>query len=327
MRLLVPSGMLGGAIGTFTMLAFDTPAAGADSGVRAAGSPLATAGGQRPAKRYSAFDIETAKVLPAGTEDLLQHRPLGIACAAAVAEDREEPLIWFGRGRSGGPAPRMSRDEAARLVMDLDSLARQAYTIVTWNGLGFDFNVLGEESGLTSECQKLAAAHVDMLFHTLCQLGHLVSLEKAAEGMHLPGKKPGVSGLLAPSLWAAGKHREVIDYCVQDVRLTLSVARTCERSHRFSWVTGRGGIGALALNSGWLAVVDAERLPCLTRRGCRRHLRVRSSPDGLSRPVLVRDMIEPREIGNWIPRWRSRRPRWPIGPIARHERALPPRTR
>ena len=34
--------------------------------------------------RYIAFDLETAKVLPALEFNLLRHRPLGIACAAGI---------------------------------------------------------------------------------------------------------------------------------------------------------------------------------------------------------------------------------------------------
>lgn len=42
-------------------------------------------------RRYAAFDIETAKVLPAGVDDILAHRPLGIACAAVAFSDGPEP--------------------------------------------------------------------------------------------------------------------------------------------------------------------------------------------------------------------------------------------
>ena len=146
-------------------------------------------------------------------------------------------------------------------MADFTSFVDQGYTILTWNGVGFDFNILGEESGLTSQCRKLAATHVDILFHVLCKLGHLVSLEKAAEGMHVPVKKAGVTGVLAPSLWAEGRHQEVIDYCVQDVRLTLSVARASERACQFSWMTLRGALRSFPLGSGWLTVAEAEQPP------------------------------------------------------------------
>jgi hypothetical protein len=212
-------------------------------------------------KRFLAFDIETAKILPAGVTDILAHRPLGIACAAAVATDRAEPLVWHGKDEAGRPSPRMKRTEAARLVADLSGLASQGYTLVTWHGLGFDLDVLAEESGNIPDCAALARAHVDMLFHVLCSRGHLVSLQKAAEGMHLPGKKAGFIAAEAPALWAAGRHQEVLEYCVQDARLTLQLAEACERTRQFAWITQRGIPKQLPLGRGWLTVDEARALP------------------------------------------------------------------
>jgi hypothetical protein len=212
-------------------------------------------------RRFLAFDIETAKILPETVSDIMAHRPLGIACAAASADDLPEPLVWHGRDESGGPSGRMTREEAALLVADLTSLASRGYTLLTWNGLGFDFDVLAEESGESKACALLAAGHVDMLFHAVCSLGHRISLQKAAEGMHLPGKKAGVSGALAPAMWAAGRHEEVVEYCKQDVRLTLQLAQACEGARQLAWVTQRGSRKQMPLRSGWLAVKEAGALP------------------------------------------------------------------
>ena len=212
-------------------------------------------------KRFLAFDIETAKDLPEGVTDILAHRPLGIVCAAATAKDLPDPIVWHGRDPAGHPAPRMSATEAAQVVSDLAGYVSQGYTLLTWNGLGFDFDILAEESGRTKECAVLAADHVDMLFHVLCSRGHLVSLQKAAEGMRLSGKKAGVSGALAPAMWAAGRHQEVIDYCVQDTRLTLQLAEASEAAHFLAWVTQRGTRGQMPLPRGWLTVRNALALP------------------------------------------------------------------
>ena len=212
-------------------------------------------------RRFLAFDIETAKVVPEAASDILAHRPLGIACAAAAAEDLPQPLVWHGRNDAGGITGRMTPQEAARLATDLKAFAEQGYTLLTWNGLGFDFDVLGEESHHVKLCAQLAAGHVDMLFHVLCARGHLVSLQKAAEGMRLPGKKAGISGEVAPALWATGRHEEVLQYCIQDVRLTLQLAEACEREGRFSWLTQRGTVRQMPLSSGWLTVVEADGLP------------------------------------------------------------------
>ena len=87
--------------------------------------------------------------------------------------------------------------------------------------LGFDFDILAEESGMLEECRDLAVSHVDMMFHVFCQLGYGVGLDAAARGMELAGKSKGMSGVLAPVLWAEGRREEVLEYVAQDVRTTL----------------------------------------------------------------------------------------------------------
>ena len=59
-------------------------------------------------QRLLAFDIETAKPLPADSPDLLSHRPLGIACAAAVDIEGQHEKLWYGM-KSGTFAAQMSR--------------------------------------------------------------------------------------------------------------------------------------------------------------------------------------------------------------------------
>ncbi len=212
-------------------------------------------------RRFLAFDIETAKVLPVAVSDILAHRPLGIACVAAFANDLPQPLVWHGRDESGRPSGQMTSEEAARLVTDLAAHTSQGYTLVTWGGLELDFDVLGEESGQAKECALLAANHIDMLFHVLCSRGHRVSLQKAAEGMGLPGKKAGISGAVAPAMWAAGRYKEVLEYCIEDVRLILQLKEACERGHRLVWVTQRGSLRQMDLPGGWLTVREASALP------------------------------------------------------------------
>jgi len=212
------------------------------------------------ARRYLAFDIETAKVLPADVSDVLAYRPLGIACAAAVASDGGEPLVWHGNA-GGVPAARMAPEEVCAMIVDLTERVDDGYTLVTWNGLSFDLNILAEESGLSVECGTLALGHVDMMFHVVCALGHYISLGKAAEAFGIPGKAGGMSGHQAPVLWAAGEHAKVIDYNVQDARLTLTVAEEAERRGRLQWITRRERVGTMPLARGWQCVGDACRMP------------------------------------------------------------------
>ena len=44
------------------------------------------------------------------------------------------------------------------------------------------------------QCRALAVAHVDLMFHVFCQLGHGVGLDAAAKGMGLAGKTKGMNG-------------------------------------------------------------------------------------------------------------------------------------
>ena len=141
-----------------------------------------------PERKYLAFDIETVKEFPEGA-DWRGYRPLGIGCAAACSAGMTEPSRWHdGVPGDGGIASRMSRTSLVELVRCLGQLVEQGYTLLTWNGTGFDFDVLAEESGLLEECRKLALSHVDMMFHLFCAKGYPLALSTASKGMGLPGK-------------------------------------------------------------------------------------------------------------------------------------------
>jgi hypothetical protein len=213
------------------------------------------------AHKYVAFDIETAKVLEGDLGDWQAHRPLGICCAATLPAGADAAVLWHGKGEGGRPAPRMQQDDVARLIEHLMKMLESGHTILTWNGLGFDFDVLAEESGMRDECRSLALAHVDMMFHVFCQLGFPVSLDRAAQAMKLPGKTEGMSGALAPKLWSQGKHDQVLAYMEQDARTTLDLAQACEKGRRLSWLAQSGKTRDMPLPDGWLNVQQAQELP------------------------------------------------------------------
>jgi hypothetical protein len=206
-------------------------------------------------RKYLAFDIETAKVLPEGDPNWRSCRPLGISCAATLLDDTDELIAWHGSEDT------MSRDEAAGLVEYLATQVGLGYTIATWNGMGFDFDILAEESGMLADCRELAVNHVDMMFHILCRLGYGVSLNAAAKGMGLEGKPEGMNGAMAPVLWAEGKREAVLDYVAQDVRTTAELAVACEACGAFRWIAKSGKLRTMALPVGWLTAEEAEELP------------------------------------------------------------------
>src|ERR1700683_5297995 len=131
--------------------------------------------------RYLAFDIETAKDVPGDDFNWRPHRPLGITCAATLASDRDQPELWYGKNPDGSPAPQMSRQDVGEFLAFMCKAASEGYRIVSWNGLGFDFDVLAEESGSMEDCKEVALDHIDMMFHLVCCLGYPVSLAKAAQ--------------------------------------------------------------------------------------------------------------------------------------------------
>ncbi len=213
------------------------------------------------AAKYVAFDIETAKDVPGTEFDWRPHRPLGIACMASMSCKCKEPRIWYSKDTDGIPLRQMSRNDAAEFVGYLNSLIKDGFTPLTWNGLAFDFDILAEESNLWEQCKQQALLHVDMMFHIVCEKGFPVGLANAASGMGMQGKLQGVDGCDAPTLWLQGQHDAVMNYVAQDVRATLQLGLECEKRRMFRWTTKRGSIGEMSLPQGWLPVKDALRLP------------------------------------------------------------------
>ncbi len=211
--------------------------------------------------KFLAFDLETATDVPGVDFNWRPHRPLGISCAATFSTECPAPRLWHGGQGQGTPTARMERQEAAALVQYLIDMVAAGFTVVTWNGLAFDYDILAEESGRIADCKQLAMQQIDMMFHIFCIKGFPIALDKAAQGAGIAGKTEGMSGIKAPQLWLQGRHQEVLDYAAQDVRVTLQLASRCHQQRSLSWVTKKGTKSHCPLPSGWLAVHEALRLP------------------------------------------------------------------
>jgi hypothetical protein len=210
--------------------------------------------------KYLAFDIEIARIMPEGVDDWSKYRPLGISCAATLPNDGEA-AIWYGKTNSGDCASQLSVEETQELVKHLQTQVEAGYMILTWNGLGFDFDILAEESDMASECKSLAIGQIDMMFHVFCLKGYPLGLDKAAKGMGLKGKPPGITGEMAPRMWADGHFQEVLEYVQQDVHTLLELAHAIDLERQLRWISNSGRPQRLSLPSGWLIVKEAQRLP------------------------------------------------------------------
>lgn len=211
--------------------------------------------------KFIAFDIETAKEIPGADFNWRPHRPLGISCIASQSTADDEPRLWFSKTESGSPAAKMTAHDVAEFVRYLLKAVGEGFTPVSWNGLGFDLDIIAEESAMLQECRNLARHHIDMMFHVVCEKGYPVALNSAAAGLGVPGKLKGVEGIDAPGLWANGQYDVVADYVSQDVRTTLSVALESDRRRSFVWTTKKGANSSMQLSRGWLTVDAASRLP------------------------------------------------------------------
>jgi hypothetical protein len=214
--------------------------------------------------RYVAFDIETAAI-PNMDAEWTAQRPLGITCYALAWLDptrpgRVETFVGHGRNDAGAPAPRMSQAECSMLVDLLLRRVAAGDMLLTWNGLGFDFDVLAEESGRHPACCELARAHVDMMFHFFCVQGYPLALDTAAKGMGLDGKPAGMDGAQAPIRWAQGDFPTVLHYVEQDVCNTLALAGAVEARRHLCW-TARSGKPNRVQIAEWLTVAKALELP------------------------------------------------------------------
>jgi len=198
--------------------------------------------------KYVAFDLEITREIPEGAEDWATFRPLGISCAATTESDGPEELynLWHGSEQhSGMLAPQMSPALCRRLVSYFVTRQKDGYRIVTVNGLGFDFDILAEEcqdDSAAETCRQLALGHTDIGFAMFCQKGFMVGLSAMAKGLGVAGKTEGMSGALAPSMWAESRESQekVLEYVQQDVRATANIYDALLATRRMYWTTKRG---------------------------------------------------------------------------------------
>lgn len=214
--------------------------------------------------KLASFDLEIAAVLPEGLEDWAHHPDLGISCAGVAYSDRLDVRLWSG-------VPRLDRPAARRMATELVELHEAGYTLVTWNGCGFDFRVVAQESGMTSEMAALAMDHVDLMLMVTSTKGHYLGLQKALKGAGLTGKLKRVTlsngriiedmeGSQAPILWEAGEQEAVLAYLEQDVRQQLALAQWVQENSVIRWTANSGNPQAASFDQ-LLTVRECLALP------------------------------------------------------------------
>ena len=210
-------------------------------------------------KKLLAFDLEVAEVLPAG-QDFAYKPGLGISIGVTLTSSGTR-ILWYSHDEAGLPAPRMRPEECWDLTKYLMEMQEHGWTILTWNGLAFDFRLLADETGLQDACIELAMNHVDIMFQLFCYKGYRLGLETAAKGLHVEGKSRDTTGAEAPILWQAREFGRVMRYVTQDSAALLNVAEALLTRGGIPWISKSGIANFCPFRHGLLTVKQCLELP------------------------------------------------------------------
>lgn len=221
--------------------------------------------------KFLAFDIETYKMTPDG-EKWEDHRPLGISCVGTYLEGTDDAIVWYSGMTEAMPAigdetPEnrpMNKTELNAILNYMICKVGDGFTILSWNGVSFDFrNLLEEANKVHLKDFLVFDNHVDMMLQFLAIKGYPLGLDVAAKGMGLSGKTEGMSGDLAPDLWQSSHEDrlKVLEYVAQDALTTFDVADKIRNNQGVIKWTSKKGRPMTARVGPWLSVREAIRLP------------------------------------------------------------------
>ena len=205
------------------------------------------------------FDLEIAKILPEEFDDIWDYAPLGITCIDLLREAPGEKQPYHVT-LTEIDKPKMTKKQLVIAVDIMYRFSEKGYKFVTWNGLGFDFRVLAEESGEFGKCKAMALGHYDMMYQVFCMKGFPIRLNSVASTMGFGEKTGGMTGAEAPKMWTEPDQRDkVLEYVRNDTELTQKIFHGAQSAKRIEWTTRKGKISGFPMLK-WLNVADATAL-------------------------------------------------------------------
>lgn len=180
---------------------------------------------------YLIYDCEIIKLIPPknGEPDpnyqycqgWNDHANMGISCIAWAHSNGSEGVFTFGG----------SIEEHEMFTDAFVDLCWRSDKLIGFNSKNFDDKLIAangicqytdymEKAPITTDFDLLELVRLaayGSTFYKDCPKGHSYALGKIGEVNGFP--KTG-SGELAPKLWQDGERREVIEYCLNDVRIT-----------------------------------------------------------------------------------------------------------
>jgi hypothetical protein len=207
-----------------------------------------------------AFDIEIADEFTlAPGEDLDAHGPFHISVAAVYDASNGRSRVWHSSSPAGEPTGHLTPEGAREVLRFLRDRQREGLRIMAWNGLSFDLKWLGHAAEDMALAAEVARDLIDPMFHFFCLKGFPVGLQAVADGMRLGAQKL-MDAKDAPREWRLGNHQRVIDYVIEDCRITTVVGQAIESKRHIRWRTSRGSVSDVSIPK-LLTVAEAMKLP------------------------------------------------------------------
>ncbi len=194
--------------------------------------------------KLASFDLEICDELNNADPTFVPR----ISCAAVALSDSEKITVW-----SNPDDISMTPELVQVMVTDLIELVEAGYTLLTWNGVAFDFKVVEHYAG---EFAPLVRAmswrnHIDMMLLVSFQKGHFLGLDTALAGHNIGSKLHQVtlsdgtvltdmSGAKAPELWRRGERQAVLQYLTVDVQRPLELANDIHKVKHIEWTSKSG---------------------------------------------------------------------------------------
>ena len=198
---------------------------------------------QIPRRKYISFDIELYNDLEEDESGKTLYGNL-IPSIAAFTTDGEKVEFYYDE-------PHISPETCSKVADDMLELISVGYTPLAWNGVSFDFRVMGVYSGEVEKYSKIALSSIDPMLLVTFKKGYFLGLDKALVGAGLESKTHAVTlnngetifdmeGAKAPQMWRDGEIEAVKEYLSGDVIQPYKLARLLEENPTIKWTSNNG---------------------------------------------------------------------------------------
>src|ERR1035437_6191920 len=176
--------------------------------------------------RKIVFDIETSNIF----QDVASNDPVALDMSVCCIYDYETDKY---------------SSYTKETLSDMWPIFEKADMIIGYNSDHFDIPILNKYfSGDLTKIKSL-----DLLKEVKNSLGRRIKLDTIAEGT-LGRNKTG-HGLEAIVWWKNGEHQKVIDYCIEDVRITKDVYEYALKNKSLKYMDGKEVKEISIHTSGW----------------------------------------------------------------------------